>query len=71
MSTSIEPLLLNEVDAAAALAVSKRTLYSLRKRKLDPVPFVPLGSRVMYDPRDLRDWIDRQKQSRDGGRGAK
>ncbi len=54
------PLLLDSRRAAEALGLSERTLFSLKEA--GTIPFVPVGKRgVRYDPRDLRDWIDRQK----------
>ena len=49
-------LLLNERDAAAALGVGVRTMLNLRDR--DGLPFVRVGSRVMYRPADLAAWVD-------------
>ncbi|GAB6166209.1 hypothetical protein JCM19992_22090 [Thermostilla marina] len=48
-------LLLSEREAARALGVSARHLYTLRKR--GEVPFVLLGQRVLYSPAALQGWI--------------
>jgi excisionase family DNA binding protein len=55
----IEPMLLNSRQAAKALGVCERTLYSLTKSgQLHPVH---IGRAVRYDRQDLREFIDRQK----------
>lgn len=68
----ITELLWNTRQAAAALGISERTLWSLTfGRKKDGVeqvppekriPHVRVGNRVHYDPDDLRGWIKRNKQ---------
>ena len=53
------PLLVPEPEARRLLGnVCAKTLYNLRQSGL---PFVKLGSRVMYSPADLAVWIERQK----------
>ena len=52
-------LLLTPRDAAKALSISERTLWSLTQR--GDVPVVRLGRSVRYDPRDLTAFIDRMK----------
>jgi excisionase family DNA binding protein len=52
-------LLLRPRDAAAALAVCEKTLWTLTDR--GEIPVVKIGRAVRYDPRDLSAWIDRQK----------
>ena len=49
-------------EAAEALSVSERTLWA------NTVPrgtllAVRIGRRVLYDPQDLKAWIDAKKQS--------
>lgn len=51
------PLLVNEREAARALSLSVRTLYALRKG--GHLPFVRVGERVLYRPRDLADFAER------------
>ena len=53
-------LLLTARDAARALAVSDRKLWSLKAS--GEIPCVRVGRAVRYDPRDLVAWIDRQKE---------
>jgi excisionase family DNA binding protein len=53
--------LLTAGEAAKALAVSPRTLWSLTQR--GDIPCVRIGRSVRYDPADIRAWIDRQKSS--------
>jgi len=56
-------LLLSAREAAKALSVSERTLYS---RTADgTLPCVRLGGRRLYDPRALTAWIDRQQERGD------
>jgi len=56
-------LLLSAREAAKALSISERTLYS---RTADgTLPCVRLGGRRLYDPRALTAWIDRQQERGD------
>ncbi len=55
-----EPGLLNADPAAEFLSVSRRTLDSLTAR--GEIPVVRATSRPQYDPRDLRAYIDTNKQ---------
>lgn len=52
-------LLLTATEAAEALAISPRTLWSLTDS--GELPCVRIGRSVRYDPTDLRAWIDRRK----------
>ena len=54
------PLLLRPADAARALAISPRTLWSLTHR--GAIPCVRLGRAVRYDPRDLADFVDKKRR---------
>jgi excisionase family DNA binding protein len=54
-------LLLTARDAAKALAISERTLWTLTNR--GDVPVVRLGRSVRYDPDDLRAFVKRSKTS--------
>ncbi len=51
-------LLLSEREAAQALGVSSRHLFTLRKR--GEIPFVRMGNRVLYPVRALERWIEQQ-----------
>ncbi len=57
-----EPLLVTEVEAAKALAISPKTLWRLRKS--GEIPAVLIGRAVRYSTTALVDWIER-RQSRD------
>jgi excisionase family DNA binding protein len=46
-------------EAAAALNLSERTLWSLTKA--GGLPCVRIGRSVRYDPADIRAWIEAQK----------
>lgn len=59
---SIQPLLLTARQAAKALSISERTLYTLTKT--GEIPAIKVGRLVRYDPRDLDAWIHRAKNSR-------
>lgn len=52
-------LLLRPPEAAERLAISPRKLWELTRR--GDIPVVKIGRAVRYDPRDLADWIDREK----------
>ncbi len=49
------PLLLTDREAAEALRVTTRTMLNLRNAA--GLPFVRIGSRIMYRPADLAAWI--------------
>mgnify|MGYP006307891125 FL=1 len=53
-------LLWNAREAAKALSVSERTLYS--RTQDGTLPCVRLGGRRLYDPAALRAWIARQQE---------
>ena len=56
---SLKPFLVAEPEARRLLGgLSTKTMFNLRRRGL---PFVKVGSRTMYDPRDLARWIEDQK----------
>ena len=54
-------LLLTPREAAQALSVSSRTLWSITRPRGD-LPCVRVGRCVRYDPSDLRTWIEKRKQ---------
>ena len=53
----ISRLLLTPNEAAAALRISPRLLWS--KTKLGEIPCVRIGKAVRYAPSALQEWIDR------------
>lgn len=62
MNTSHERrLLIPAREAAAALSICEKTLWSMTEPRGD-LPAVRVGRRVLYDPDDLRRWIDAQKK---------
>jgi len=67
-TVSPEALLLKSVDAARALQIGTRTLWSLTKR--GEVRCIKVGRSVRYDPRDLQTWIDRQKEANGTGQAT-
>lgn len=60
-STSSQRLLMTANEAARALSICPRTLWTLTHG--GQIPFVRIGRLVRYSPDDLRGWIDRQKSS--------
>ena len=59
MVAAIEPLLWKAPEAARALALSERTLWTMANT--GQIPSVRQGRAVRYDPADLRAWIKRKK----------
>jgi excisionase family DNA binding protein len=63
MKTDItsEPLKLlwTSREAAQALSISERTLWSLTHD--GKIPCIRIGRSVRYDPADIREWIECQK----------
>ena len=57
-------LLLAAREAAEALSICEKSLWTLTVPRGD-LPAVRIGRRVLYDPRDLRDLIDRRKGAED------
>lgn len=57
-------LLLTEREAAKALSISSRTLWTLRTE--GHIPHVRLGRAVRYDPDDLAAWVKDQRTIRGG-----
>jgi excisionase family DNA binding protein len=54
-----EKLLLSAREAAKALSVSERTLWSMTAPR-GPIPAVKIGTRVLYSVTALQKWIDAQ-----------
>ena len=59
-SSAISRLLLTPREAARALAVCERTLWSWTRR--GELPAVRIGRAVRYDPADLHVFIARRKK---------
>ncbi len=55
-------LLLSARDAATALSIGPRKLWELTNTKA--ILCVRIGRRVLYDPGDLRAYIDERKEGR-------
>ena len=55
-------LLMTAIEAARALSVCEKTLWTLTQR--GEIPCVRIGRAVRYDVRDLDGWIQRAKNSR-------
>lgn len=60
-STPTPRLLMTANEAAQALSICPRTLWTLTHA--GQIPFVRIGRLVRYSPDDLRGWIDRQKSA--------
>lgn len=56
--TVIEPLLLTAREAAKALNICERTLYSLTKA--GELPVVRIGRAVRYNVQDIKDFIEKK-----------
>ncbi len=61
-TTTYPRLLLSARDAAKALSIGTRKLWELTNCKA--IPCVRIGKRVLYDPADLREFIDSLKEVR-------
>lgn len=60
MLATSTPALLSAKEAAKHLGVSQRTLWAISAPR-GPLPVVRIGSRCLYDPVDLANYIDAQK----------
>ncbi len=56
----VPPLALTPRDAARALCVSEKTLWSLTEPR-GPIPAAKIGRLVRYDVNDLRAFLDSMK----------
>ena len=54
------PLLITSEEAARLLTISERKLWELTNAR--KVPCIRFGRAVRYDPRDLREWLETQKE---------
>ena len=60
-ATSTPPLLVDEAQARRLLGgLCAKTMYNLRRS--GELPFVKIGSRIMYDVADLKAFIERRKE---------
>jgi hypothetical protein len=66
-SPTAPPLLVSERQAAALLNLSVKGLYNLRR--VGGIPFLKIGSRVLYSPVDLAGWIQCRKMPAVGAAG--
>ena len=63
-SSPLPPLLVDELEARRLLGgLCAKSMYNLRRQGL---PFVKVGSRVMYVPTELAAWVERQRGGRQG-----
>jgi hypothetical protein len=62
---TVDRLLMKPAEAAKALAISPRKLWSLTAGSL--IPCVRIGKAVRYDLADLRAWIESQKFASSAG----
>lgn len=66
--SSLTPMLLTNRQAAAALQVSERTLYTLRTQQ--GLPYVMLGKCIRFRPADVDRWLaERATEGTDEPRG--
>lgn len=59
MALTSGAMLIRPRDAAAMLALSERTLWSMTQAGL--LPCVRVGKSLRYDPADLAAWVQRAK----------
>lgn len=50
--------LLTPDQVAATLGLSHRTLAAWRSSRRNPLPYVKVGSRVRYRPKDVSTWLE-------------
>ncbi len=60
MSQQKTKLLLTRFEAAQALGICERTLDTYTKDST--IPFLRIGSRVLYSVQSLEEWISRQSE---------
>ena len=53
--------LMDTVQAARRLGLAVRTLCNKRVSGIEPIPYVKLGRKVLYDPRDLEAWVNARR----------
>lgn len=64
---SLARLALRSAEAADAIGVSERTLWSLTHENADdPIPIVRLGRLTLYPVEDLKRWLQRRTEIRKG-----
>ena len=66
---SINAQVISDFDARATYfrgqegrPASRNYTHRLRTRKRDPLPFIRVGARVLYDVRALETWLRRQRR---------
>lgn len=59
-TSTIQPQLLTERDAARWLSISQRSLWTLRNR--GEIPFAKVGRQVRYHVEDLEAFVKKNKQ---------
>jgi hypothetical protein len=60
----LQPILIDERQAAEMLGVSARSLFSIRQK--GEIPFVRLSCRVLYSPSALAKWIESRQSIKQG-----
>jgi len=64
--TSLPAALLSAKAAAKYLGISQRTLWAITAPR-GPLPVVKIGARCLYDPADLKRYIDAAKTTASSG----
>ena len=62
METTNNVLLISAKNAARALSISERLLWT--KTNTGEISCIRIGKRVLYSPKDLENWIQQQKNNR-------
>jgi len=55
----ISPLL-TEKEVMTWLQASRSKMQRLRKRRVDPIPFMVYGHEFRFDPEEVKKWLSRQ-----------
>jgi hypothetical protein len=57
---AIDPILISARQAARALAMCEKRIVTMTKA--GDLPCIRNGRRILYDPDDLKAWVQRNKQ---------
>ncbi len=57
---TVAPLALRPKEAAAALGISERKLWSVTADRTSGIPHIKLGKAVIYPVDGLRHWLSKQ-----------
>lgn len=49
-------------EAAKYLKLTRQTLWVLRRRRVDPLPYLKIGGKVLYNRSEIDKWLLRQQR---------